>query len=149
MMWRALAAFCVSGVASSVWAQPCLPTVIVQGTGATVRVEEALTPKQRTRGLMYRSELKRGTGMWFVFEQDKPRSFWMRNTQIPLDIVYINAAGEIVRVVKNATPYSERGLPSGAPARYVLEVNAGEAEPLGLVKGGRVTTCGTPGPKVP
>ena len=93
MMWRALAAFCVSGLASSAWAQPCLPTVIVQGTGATVRVEEALTPKQRTRGLMYRSELKRGTGMWFVFEQDKPRSFWMRNTQIPLDIVYINGYG--------------------------------------------------------
>ena len=98
---------------------------------------------------MYRSELKRGTGMWFVFAQDKPRSFWMRNTQIPLDIVYINGAGEIVRVVKNTTPYSERGLPSGAPARYVLEVNAGEAKPLGLIKGGRVTTCGTPGPKVP
>ena len=127
-------------------AQPCLPTVIVKGTGTTIPVEEALTRKQRIQGLMNRDQLKARTGMWFVFEDDAKRSFWMRNTRIPLDIVYVDHKGKIVRIFRNTRPYSERGLPSGAPARYVLEVNGGEASQLGLAEGGYIETCGTPGP---
>ena len=128
-------------------AQPCAPTVIVNANGRSIPVEEALTPKQRVQGLMYRDQLAIGTGMWFVFEDDKERSFWMRNTRIPLDIIYVASTGKIVRIIQRTVPYSERGLPSGAPARYVLEVNGGEAAKLGLVTGGFVHTCGTPGPK--
>jgi uncharacterized membrane protein (UPF0127 family) len=130
----------------SAQAQPCLPTVLVKATGTAIPVEEALTRKQRIQGLMNRDQLKARTGMWFVFEDDAKRSFWMRNTRIPLDIVYVDHKGKIVRIFKNTRPYSERGLPSGAPARYVLEVNAGEASQLGLAEGGYVQTCGTPGP---
>lgn len=130
----------------SAQAQPCLPTVIVKATGAAIPVEEALTRKKRIQGLMNRDQLKARTGMWFVFDDDEKRSFWMRNTRIPLDIVYVDHKGKIVRIFKNTRPYSERGLPSGAPARYVLEVNGGEASQLGLVEGGYVQTCGTPGP---
>ena len=117
-----------------------------QGNGPAIPVEEALTRKQRIQGLMNRDQLKARTGMWFVFEDDAKRSFWMRNTRIPLDIVYVDHKGKIVRIFKNTRPYSERGLPSGAPARYVLEVNGGEASQLGLAEGGYVQTCGTPGP---
>jgi hypothetical protein len=130
----------------SAQAQPCLPTVLVKATGTAIPVEEALTRKQRIQGLMNRDQLKARTGMWFVFEDDAKRSFWMRNTRIPLDIVYVDHKGKIVRIFKNTRPYSERGLPSGAPARYVLEVNGGEASQLGLAEGGYVQTCGTPGP---
>ena len=127
-------------------AQPCAPTVMVKATGTAIPVEEALTREQRIQGLMNRDKLTARTGMWFVFDDDSERSFWMRNTRIPLDIVYVDRTGKIVRIIKNATPYSERGLPSGAPARFVLEVNGGEAAVLGLAEGGFVHTCGTPGP---
>ena len=133
-------------LAPTAQAQPCRPTVLVKATGAAIPVEEALTRKQRIQGLMNRDQLKARTGMWFVFEDDAKRSFWMRNTRIPLDIVYVDHKGKIVRIFKNTRPYSERGLPSGAPARYVLEVNGGEASQLGLVEGGYVQTCGTQGP---
>ncbi len=128
-------------------AQPCAPTVIVKANGRSIPVEEALTRKQRVQGLMHRDHLKSGTCMWFVFDDDRVRSFWMRNTRISLDIVYVDRTGRIVRIVPRTQPYSERGLPSGEPARYVLEVNGGEAVKLGLFKGGFVQTCGTPGPK--
>ena len=134
-------------VAAPAVAQPCAPTVIVKANGRSIPVEEALTRKQRIQGLMNRDYLAVGTGMWFVFGDDKERSFWMRNTRISLDIVYVNSKGRIVRIVRRTVPYSERGLPSLEPARYVLEVNGGEAAKLGLVQGGFVQTCGTPGPK--
>ena len=133
--------------AKSAPAQPCAPTVVVKANGRAIPVEEALTRKQRIQGLMNRDQLATGTGMWFVFDDDKERSFWMRNTRIPLDIVYVNSKGKIVRIIRRTVPFSERSLPSGAPARYVLEVNGGEAAKLGLVQGGYVQTCGTPGPK--
>ena len=133
--------------AAPVAAQPCAPTVLVKANGRSIPVEEALTRSQRIQGLMNRDHLAVGTGMWFVFDGDKERSFWMRNTRISLDIVYVNGKGRIVRIIRRTVPYSERGLPSGAPARYVLEVNGGEAAKLGLVEGGYIQTCGTPGPK--
>ena len=130
-------------------AQPCLPTVFVQASGKAVPVEEALTRSERIRGLMNRKSLKRGTGMWFVFESEKPRSFWMRNTLISLDLVFVNEGGTVVRLITNAAPMSERALPSVKPAKYVLEVNAGEAAELGIKEGGRLSVCGTPGPAKP
>lgn len=132
---------------ASTSAQPCAPTVIVEATKKHVPVEEALTPEQRVRGLMHRKTLKRNTGMWFVFDSSKPRSFWMRNTSISLDLVFVDDQGDVVRVIERATPLSERALRSVRPARYVLEVNAGEAEKLGIKVGGKLSVCGTPGPK--
>jgi hypothetical protein len=130
-------------------AQPCAPTVLVKASGKAIAVEEALTRTERVRGLMNRKTLKRGTGMWFVFDNEKPRSFWMRNTLISLDLVFVNAAGVVVRLIRNAVPMSGRALPSEEPAKYVLEVNAGEATKLGIKEGGTLAVCGTPGPKAP
>ncbi len=133
-------------VSPPVSAQPCAPTVIVDASATRIPVEEALTRSQRVQGLMNRKILKRGTGMWFVFEGEKPRSFWMRNTLISLDLVFVNAAGKVVRLISRAAPLSDRALPSGLPAKYVLEVNGGEAAQLGIKEGGTLSVCGTPGP---
>jgi hypothetical protein len=100
---------------------------VVASSGKTipVAVELATTPEARQLGLMYRERLDPGSGMLFIFPRVAPQSFWMHNTKIPLDIVFIDEAGKIVRVYANATPYSETSLPSEAPVRYVLEVPGG------------------------
>ena len=144
---RILALVILLATSASVSAQPCAPTVIVMATKKHVPVEEALTPEQRVRGLMHRKSLKPNTGMWFVFDSSKPRSFWMRNTTISLDLVFVDDQGVVVRVIERAMPLSERALRSLVPARYVLEVNAGEAAALGIKRGGQLRVCGTEGPK--
>jgi uncharacterized membrane protein (UPF0127 family) len=74
---------------------------------------------------MYRSELADGHGMLFVFDADANHEFWMKNTLIPLDMIFITVDGQIAGVRKNATPMSEVGISVGTPSRYVLEVPAG------------------------
>lgn len=98
-------------------------------------VELALTPRQRARGLMYRRVLAEDAGMVFVFGDETPRSFWMRNTYVPLDIIYINGRGEIVSIAKNTKPLDETPVPSYLPAKFVLEINAGLSDALGLKEG--------------
>lgn len=117
------------------------PKVILhRQTGAPihVRVEIANTPERRQLGLMYRKDLPHDHGMLFLFPQETPQSFWMKNTVLPLDIIYISAARTIVSIAKNTTPFSEQPIPSGQPAQFVLEVNAGFCERHGIVSGDRV-----------
>lgn len=90
----------------------------------TVRAEVARTPEQRARGLMYRDELPEGTGMLFVFEDLAPRSFWMRNTYIPLDIAFLDTDRRIVDI-QQMQPLDERFTDSAAPAMFALEVPQG------------------------
>ncbi len=104
-----------------------------------VSVELALTREQQSRGLMYRTELAEGAGMLFVFEEEEERSFWMSNTPIPLDILYVRGDATIVSIAANTTPYSEKKIPSRGPARYVLEVPGGWAERHGVKPGDRLT----------
>jgi uncharacterized membrane protein (UPF0127 family) len=106
---------------------------------AAVAVELALTRDEQARGLMYRTELDEGAGMLFVFEGETERTFWMSNTPIPLDIVYIRGDGTIVSIAAHTVPYSERTIPSRGPARYVLEVPGGWSERHGVKAGDRVT----------
>jgi hypothetical protein len=102
---------------------------------ARFRVELADTPEERARGLMFRESLPRMSGMLFVFPGERPRSFWMRNTLVSLDIIYFDATGTWVSVQAEAVPLDETALPSGGPAQYVLEVNAGLAERFGMGPG--------------
>ena len=76
--------------------------------------------------------------MLFDFERDQPVSFWMHNTYIPLDMIFISGDGRIVRIAENAKPMSDDLIPSGAPVRAVLEVNGGVARSLGIAPGDRV-----------
>jgi uncharacterized membrane protein (UPF0127 family) len=113
---------------------------IVSRTGAhTFSVELATNELERARGLMFRKELPDGYGMLFDFHTDQTTSFWMHNTYIPLDIVFIKGDGHILRIAENAKPLSDDLIPSGGPIRGVLEVIGGTAHRLGIAPGDAVT----------
>jgi len=92
---------------------------------AAVQVEIADTTTKRETGLMYRNHLDEDAGMIFVFTQPDRLSFWMKNTEIPLDMVFADANARVVGIVANAEPYTETPRAVDAPAQYVLEVNGG------------------------
>lgn len=98
-------------------------------------IEVVLTPAAQDQGLMYRKSLPDSAGMLFVFKVSEPLAFWMRNTIIPLDLIYADPEKRIVKIIHNAKPYSEEQLLSVKPAMYVVEMNAGFAEKHGLREG--------------
>ena len=99
---------------------------------ARFNVELAETAAQRRLGLMNRETLAGSAGMLFVYHQTRVLSFWMKDTYIPLDIIFFDETGRVVHVHPNATPLDLTSIPSQAPARYVLEINAGFAKRLGI-----------------
>ncbi|MCC6778831.1 MAG: DUF192 domain-containing protein [Hyphomicrobiales bacterium] len=101
-------------------------------------VELATTPEEQARGLMYRRELPPMQGMLFDFKREQPTSFWMKNTYVSLDMIFIRADGTIARIAESTVPLSEAMVPSGGPVRAVLEVVAGTAKKLGIAPGDRV-----------
>jgi len=111
----------------------------VELRGERFCVEIADDHPERARGLMFRDALPADAGMLFVFETEQPQSFWMMNTRIPLDILYFDSALRLVSMSARTPPCrsSSRcpGYPSAGPARYVLELNAGTAEKLGVERG--------------
>ena len=113
------------------------PRVVVEprrGGRFAVTVEVARTDSERTRGLMFRSALAPDAGMLFVFEETGEHAFWMKNTLIPLDMIFIGDDGRVSGVVARATPGSLEPR-SGGPSRFVLEVNGGWAEAHGVAAG--------------
>lgn len=94
-------------------------------TLATIEVAIADSDKERSQGLMDVRNLPSDKGMLFIFEENQARSFWMANTPLSLDIIFINEDFEIVRIHKSAQPYSEKSFSSEKPARYVIETNGG------------------------
>ncbi|MFZ1151335.1 MAG: DUF192 domain-containing protein [Xanthobacteraceae bacterium] len=113
---------------------------IVSRTGVhAFSVELATNTAERAVGLMYRKELPEGRGMLFDFHEEQPVQFWMHNTYISLDMIFIAGDGRVVRVAENAKPMSDELIPSGRPVRAVLEVIAGTARKFGIAAGDRVT----------
>ncbi|WP_294074570.1 DUF192 domain-containing protein [Sphingomonas sp.] len=102
-------------------------------------VEVADSAEKQQRGLMFRTSLAGDRGMIFPFDPPQDASFWMKNTLIPLDIVFIGADGRIVRIAPNATPLSLDSIPSGAPVIGVLELRGGRTAELGIREGDMVT----------
>jgi uncharacterized protein len=120
-------------------AQQLQPLEIAAKTGVHMfAVELAATPEQQAKGLMFRRELPEGQGMLFDFQKEQPASFWMKNTYISLDMIFIRADGRILRIAENTVPLSEALVPSGGPVRAVLEVIGGTARKLGIAAGDRV-----------
>ena len=100
-----------------------------------IDVEVAITPIEQSQGLMYRSEMDEGNGMFFIYEKMDMLSFWMKNTKIPLDILFIDNKGVINTIHKMTTPYSERSLPSKQKSQFVVEVNGGFCDRNGIQEG--------------
>jgi hypothetical protein len=123
------------------------PAVVLHAPGGNdvrVHVEVVSTPEQRARGLMYRKELAADAGMLFLFPEEEVLRFWMKNTLIPLDMIFIDASRRVVGVVANAKPLSTRGVGVEAPSKYVLEVNGGFAAKHGIAAGATIEFVGVP-----
>ena len=149
---RTLIAFIVTaGLALSAYAaeitgpQPKLPTaalVIDTAKGPSqFTVEMATAWPQQERGLMFRKSLAPNEGMLFDFGKEQETAFWMKNTLIPLDMLFIKANGTIARVAANAKPLSEESIPSYEPVRAVLEIAGGRAAQLGIRPGDRARSA--------
>jgi uncharacterized membrane protein (UPF0127 family) len=135
-----LALFAFTAIACTLArAEPLERLEIVARSGVHVfDVELALTPDQRSKGLMFRRELPSGRGMLFDFGGEGTVAMWMRNTYVSLDMLFIRADGTIARIAENTVPLSETTISSGAPVKAVLEVVAGTARRLGIAPGDRV-----------
>ena len=114
------------------------------GGGARFTVEVADDSASRARGLMFRESLARSAGMLFLFPQPGPQSFWMRNTLIPLDMIFIDPAGRVVHVHANAIPGDETPISGGDGVLAVLEINGGLAARLGIAPGAELRHPGMP-----
>lgn len=104
-----------------------------------IKIEIADNDYEQQTGLMYRKHMDTHKGMLFIFDKSEVKSFYMKNTYISLDIIYIDAESQIINIVKNADPLNESSLFSGAPAKYVLEINAGLSEKWGVKKGDKIS----------
>ena len=102
------------------------------------RVEIASTPEEQALGLMYRKRLDKNSGMLFIFEEAKPTTFWMKNTYVPLDMIFIGEDGKVVDIHENAEPLSEDYIHSPNAVKAVLELNAGDVKRLGIKIGTRI-----------
>lgn len=119
---------------------PVHPVPLVIETSSGERpffVEVALKPDEHSRGLMFRTEMPDNRGMLFVFSQNRPRSFWMKNTPLPLDLVFIGEDG-LVAAIEQGEPFSEAAIAPSVNARFVLELKAGTAAASGIEIGDRV-----------
>ena len=115
------------------------PLEITTSSGVhAFQVEIADDEASRERGLMYRRFMPADRGMLFEFDRDEPVAFWMKNTYIPLDMIFIAPDGAVTRIAANAEPLSETSIPSGGPCVGVLEINGGEAARIGLRPGDKV-----------
>lgn len=105
---------------------------------AAFAVEIAGTPEQRSRGLMGRTDLRADQGMLFVFEDAAPRTFWMKDTPLSLDMLFFDAEGRLCGLIERATPFTLDPRPSGCDAKAVLEINGGVAAETGVPPGARM-----------
>jgi uncharacterized membrane protein (UPF0127 family) len=133
----AVALFIVHGVAAC-QAEPKVTIATKEGRQVTFQVEVADTPAKREMGLQYRRELADDRGMIFIFPAESQQSFWMKNTPIPLDMIFINRDRKIVGIVEQTTPFSLDARGVAAPSLYVLEINGGLSKRHGIHPGDSV-----------
>ena len=120
-------------------AGPTEPYIVLTAKGPlTLQLEFADTPEERAVGLMYRKSLAAGTGMLFDFGVTRPVAMWMKNTYVPLDMLFVDADGVVVAIRARTTPLSEDTVSPDRPVRGVIELNAGDAAALGIAEGDRV-----------
>jgi uncharacterized protein len=103
-----------------------------------ISIEVAANSDERQQGLMWRKSMGDDQGMLFIFEYAEPQSFWMRNTYIPLDIIYVSDKLEVVSIQKNCAILNDKPLPSKGAAQYVIEINGGLSDKKGIQPGTKV-----------
>lgn len=140
----------VTDITAQDYVMPPLPqarVTLVDAFGGkhAVRAEVAATRDARTRGLMWRTTLAEGDGMLFLFPMEDLLTFWMKNTLIPLDMIFIDSSWTIVGIVERAAPRTLDSRGPGVPAKYVLEVPAGWTAKIGLKPGLKVQAEGLSG----
>jgi uncharacterized membrane protein (UPF0127 family) len=116
-------------------AQPQVTIATVGGRELTFQVEVADTPAKRELGLQYRRELAVDHGMIFLFPAESEHSFWMKNTPIPLDMIFINREGKIIGIVEQAVPFSTDSRSVPGASQFVLEINGGLSKSYGIKAG--------------
>ncbi|HSF93729.1 MAG TPA: DUF192 domain-containing protein [Thermohalobaculum sp.] len=114
---------------------PATVTLMAASGAQTFRVEIADEPAEQARGLMFRPSMPADAGMLFIFDPPRPASFWMENTMLPLDMVFIDDTGRVESIAVRADTYSRRVSASQGPVRAVLEINAGLSQELGIAPG--------------
>lgn len=128
--------------AMPVWAEsPCREdTLMLRGDWgqARFRVEVADSADERALGLMNRESMPSSAGMLFVFPETQPVGFWMKNTLIPLDMLFVDEGGTVARIHHKAIPLDPTPIASGGPVRYVLEINGGLAAAMGITEGSQI-----------
>lgn len=133
----------VLGLLAMLLLPACASDPWVELAGHRYTVEIAATDEARARGLMFRDAMAADRGMLFIHEREAPQAYWMKNTRIALDILYFDDARRLVSQQRDVPPCSGGNrcpsYPSSGPARYVLELNAGEAQRIGLRDGAELT----------
>ena len=137
MRWAEIAGVLILAAAPAVAADCAPDRVDIRYGGSTLRfhVEVVDTAEARAQGLMNRESLAKFSGMLFVYETPQPVAFWMRNTLISLDMLFFDAEGRLVRIGREAQPLDETPIPGGDAIQYVLEINGGLADELGIEPG--------------
>ncbi|MBO0664395.1 DUF192 domain-containing protein [Jiella sp. MQZ9-1] len=120
-------------------------TIVTKSGRHPIRIELAVTPKEREVGLMNRESLPRDHGMLFRFDETRDVAMWMKNTLIPLDMLFMDEHGKIVTIKTNAQPLSLDIIPSERPVRYVLELNGGAAARYDVSLGDRLDSTAIQG----
>ncbi len=136
---------CLTGSACARDAASAHVILHTSGGDVPVTVEIAATPERRNLGLMYRKELAADAGMLFIFERPQHLTFWMKNTVLPLDMLFIGDDHRIVGIVKDAVPFTTTAREVEGDSRYVLEVNAGFSDRHGVRSGDAASFEGVPG----
>lgn len=144
-LFVAAALLSLAGAAPSGAQDVCTPERLdVRSDGSAVRftVEVADDADERALGLMNRPEMPRFSGMLFIYDSPRPVAFWMKNTMIPLDMLFADETGTVRHIHRNAEPYSTDSIPGGDGIQYVLEINGGMSDLLGLTEGAELRHVG-------
>ncbi|AEG04382.1 DUF192 domain-containing protein [Sinorhizobium meliloti] len=136
-----------SAMAEVSYAKERVRLITASGRTHDLTVELAVDPSQREQGLMYRRQMAPDHGMLFDFGETRPVMMWMKNTYLPLDMLFIASDGTIRTIHENAVPHSEAIIDSREPVAYVLELNAGTVKRLGVSPGDRLEGAGLPATK--
>jgi len=142
--YLATALFALMSITSSCGAEPRVIISTREGREAAFQVEVADTPTKRELGLQYRKELAADRGMIFLFPAPSLQSFWMKNTPLPLDMIFIGSDRKIAGIVEQTVPFSLEPRSIGAPSQFVLEINGGLSKRLGIRAGDAVRFEGIP-----